>query len=159
MLPRHLNSPFTMMVSLVHSASHSSILRDRENDTHTSGEGERESSPVSGEYDAPSLSSDSSQNIPQVATCAWIHTCSGLILREGGREREGERGREGEREGGREGGREGPEGEGRGRGREGGREGEREGEREGGRERGREGGRERVSNILQSLLPLCVYQE
>ena len=46
MLPRHLNSPFTMMVSLVHSASHSSILRDRENDTHTSGEGERERSPV-----------------------------------------------------------------------------------------------------------------
>ena len=37
---------------------------------------------MSGEYDAPSLSSDSSQNIPQVATCPWIHTCSRLILQQ-----------------------------------------------------------------------------
>ena len=87
MLPRHLNSPFTMIVSLVHSASHSSILRDesvvvvKHLWTETC-----EDSPVSGEYDAPSLSSDSSQNIPQVAPCPWIHTCSWLILKESQRE-------------------------------------------------------------------------
>ena len=38
--------------------------------------------PVSGENNAPSLSSDSSQNIPQVATCPWVHSCSWLILKE-----------------------------------------------------------------------------
>ena len=99
MLPRHLNSPFTMMVSLVHSASHSSILREIWSYvciTHTQREREvcvrerrrgrgrgREGVPVSCEYNAPSLSSDSSENVPQIATSSWVHTCSWLILRGG----------------------------------------------------------------------------
>ena len=49
---------------------------------------------MSCEDNAPSFSSDSSQNIPQVATSGWVHTSSRLILRE--------RGRAGGREGGRE---------------------------------------------------------
>ena len=37
--------------------------------------------PVSCEYNTPSLSSDSSENIPQIATSSRVHTGSWLILR------------------------------------------------------------------------------
>ena len=80
MLPRHLKVPLTMTASLVHRASHSSILGERTVIKKQLGHHYECMLPVRGEDDASPLSCDVGEDVPQVAPCGGVHAGGGLVL-------------------------------------------------------------------------------